>query len=443
MLEDLSPTPQELSEVIKNGQAWARAKALPFPAVVVNGRVSGDLSELAVFITEDFGALGSAWYTRVVERQKKKETGLDFDEDEITDVIRELIFPEKRVKFLSAVYHPALFPDEEQPRVLLPIDSLRQVANLEIAPNSGGPRVPLHVLVVVGGTEEELDENFLVVEKVAAALKGRSGAIITVVGVNSEVNAKMIGCVNSLDGLRSFNIDKCSQTPAAVDPNVNEAASRLVRSAHAEDSRGVVLVINGRRTEVDVNESKPILVDLLTSLLAPYEQAGAQEDACVGLDPIACSVAFTLVQSLATTENPHREVIEEGLDNVFDKAPLAGFDVPARGRLIAEITGSVDPLTDAGRRALATINHISEALEGFGARLVLAPQEQYTEYPLKSWHRMVVTAESAEFDLMPTRNTLTLGLDVLPNWQVSSLKAEVDLDNIRLTPVDQERVEAQ
>ncbi|KAF4665402.1 hypothetical protein FOZ61_010953 [Perkinsus olseni] len=459
LLEALPPSGGEVSQVVKKGQAWAAAKGLPFPSVVVNGRVSGDLGDMALFINEDFGALGTAWYTKLVEKQKKENKGeeeVDWDSEEdddgeVTDVIRELIFPEKSVDFLSSVYHPALFDDDLADLVRLPIEALRRVTNLEAPTTSEGPAAPLHVLVAVGGGLEELEEKLVIVKRMAEVLEGRPGTIFTVIATNPEVNARLLGCAHTLEALRNFKNSKCSKM-SAVGPDVEEAAARLARSARAENSRGVVLVMNGRRTELDVAEAKPILDDLLDSLLAPFAvRQTAQQVECGGLDSLACTVALSLMQTVAASENPHREMMEEGLEKAFEKAPLAGFNLAARGHMIAEIVASVDPLTDAGRSALSTISHMSAALDGFGARLVLAPQEKYSEYPLKGWHRTVMAtgvaeeaaAAWAEFNLTPTRNTLTLGLEVLPNWQVSSLRGEADMDNIRLTPVDPERVEAQ
>ncbi|KAF4675240.1 hypothetical protein FOL47_008079 [Perkinsus chesapeaki] len=434
LLEELPESGEDVPEIVRRGQAWAATKGLPFPSVVVNGLVSENLADTAVFIGEDFQALAAAWYTRHVEKQK--DENMDSEDEEINDVIREIIFPEKSVKYLSSVYHPALFTDEtdEKSTVQLPMRILGRVTHLMAA---GTVETPLHVMVVVGGGKENVESKIEVVKKIGKFLEGRPGAIMTVLGADDATNSRLQGCVDSFDALRNFEMSKCGKIPS---DDAMKAARELIHAAGVSDAAEVTMIVNGKKLELDVAKVEPILEEFVEALFGSYK---AEQGNCGSLGPLACAVANSFVQSIAAVENPHREVMEEGLQKSFKNTPLAAFNLVARGNLVLEMVASIDPLTDSGRSALMVIKYLNDVLDGFGARMVLTPQDKYSEYPLKSWHRSVTAGGAAEFILEPSRNTLTLGMDVLPNWQVSSRKGRVDMDNIRITPADEEIVEAQ
>lgn len=104
----------------------------------------------------------------------------------------------------------------------------------------------------------------------------------------------------------------------------------------------------------------------------------------------------------------------------------------------------LNPLSKSAQQLSAILLHLCNHLH-VDVEVLLNPERQYSEMPLKAFYRYVLQEPSssgmneefedsavAEFSSLPIHDTLTLGMDVPEMWMVSAWESEHDLDNIRL-----------
>lgn len=118
-----------------------------------------------------------------------------------------------------------------------------------------------------------------------------------------------------------------------------------------------------------------------------------------------------------------------------------------------QIVASIDPASEVAQRWLPILNVLSE-LEGVHMRVFINPKERLEELPVKRFYRYVLESKpsfdtngarthiQAEFQGLPKNALLTIGLDMPPAWLVSPVDSVYDLDNLRLSSVKTDAVDA-
>lgn len=103
---------------------------------------------------------------------------------------------------------------------------------------------------------------------------------------------------------------------------------------------------------------------------------------------------------------------------------------------LISITAVIDPLTVQGQRAIAIFNEIQQVVP-LSYRILLVPQTDYSELPLKRFYRYVLNAEqNAVLWDLPQHYVYTMSPEVPYKWNVVAYYAEADLDNLRVVNDD-------
>lgn len=103
---------------------------------------------------------------------------------------------------------------------------------------------------------------------------------------------------------------------------------------------------------------------------------------------------------------------------------------------LISITAVIDPLTVQGQRAIAIFNEIQQVVP-LSYHILLVPQTDYSELPLKRFYRYVLNAdENAVLWDLPQHYLYTMSPEVPYKWNVVSYYAEADLDNLRVVNDD-------
>ena len=95
----------------------------------------------------------------------------------------------------------------------------------------------------------------------------------------------------------------------------------------------------------------------------------------------------------------------------------------------------VDPLTKAGQRASSLVGLFCEQLR-IKQTVILVPSIEQREFPLQNFYRFVVSPHdpskaTAVFASVPKQHTLTLRVDIPEPWNVQTMTASQDIDNLR------------
>ncbi|VDD80862.1 unnamed protein product [Mesocestoides corti] len=129
----------------------------------------------------------------------------------------------------------------------------------------------------------------------------------------------------------------------------------------------------------------------------------------------------------------------KGIQTTYSAFKLAATNVG----LNYDIVAVVDPASRSAQRLSQILTVLRNAIP-CRITVILNPSTDLSDLPLKSYYRFVwqssfYTAEngladppSALFDDLPGKSLLTLGVDAPHNWMVAPIRAEEDLDNLRL-----------
>ena len=104
------------------------------------------------------------------------------------------------------------------------------------------------------------------------------------------------------------------------------------------------------------------------------------------------------------------------------------------------VTVVLNPLTEAAQRVAPLLMVLRDQLQ-VPLRLLLVPDIQLTEFPLQKFYRYVVGADVGEvspgalFSSLPRHHILTMRMDVPEAWNVQSIRAIQDVDNLRCDDV--------
>ncbi|KAL3477786.1 UDP-glucose:glycoprotein glucosyltransferase-domain-containing protein [Aspergillus californicus] len=117
------------------------------------------------------------------------------------------------------------------------------------------------------------------------------------------------------------------------------------------------------------------------------------------------------------------------------------------------IAASIDPTSETAQTWLPILKVLSK-LDGVKLKLFMNARDEIRELPIKRFYRYVLDSEpsfgdngsvlrpGATFSGVPVEALLTLGMDVPPSWLVAPQDSIHDLDNIKLSSVKGENVDA-
>ena len=115
-------------------------------------------------------------------------------------------------------------------------------------------------------------------------------------------------------------------------------------------------------------------------------------------------------------------------------------DINGENVSVVSITVIVDPLTEAAQRIAPLLLVLRDQLR-LPLKLLFLPQLEVSEFPLQKFYRYVIEADTGEttpmaiFDALPLQHVLTMRMDVPEPWNVQSVKAFQDVDNLRCSDV--------
>lgn len=100
---------------------------------------------------------------------------------------------------------------------------------------------------------------------------------------------------------------------------------------------------------------------------------------------------------------------------------------------IACFTAILDPLSLLAQRTVAILNEIQQYVP-ISYHILLIPQTDYSELPLKRFYRYVLNADQkAVWRNLPQHYIYTMTTEVPYKWNVVAYYAEADLDNLRIS----------
>lgn len=114
-----------------------------------------------------------------------------------------------------------------------------------------------------------------------------------------------------------------------------------------------------------------------------------------------------------------------------------------------QINALVDPASQQAQKWIPILKVLSE-LEGVYVRIFLNPKDGLSELPVKRFYRYVMeskptfdesgslVAPGASFHGVPQEALLTVGMDIPPAWLVAPKESVYDLDNIKLSSVNED-----
>ncbi|GAB7352647.1 hypothetical protein MBLNU459_g3014t3 [Dothideomycetes sp. NU459] len=117
------------------------------------------------------------------------------------------------------------------------------------------------------------------------------------------------------------------------------------------------------------------------------------------------------------------------------------------------IVAAVDPASETAQRWVPILKVLSE-LDGIYMRLYLNPRERLDELPVKRFYRHVLSSkptfddkgvlkdQGAHFAGLPAEALLTMAMDVPPAWLVAPKDTIYDLDNVKLSSVKGNDIDA-
>ncbi|CAI5701879.1 unnamed protein product [Peronospora effusa] len=264
-------------------------------------------------------------------------------------------------------------------------------------------------------TKNKDSSKDLVYDKVLALLENKTGGWLT---------------TTQRDILTQFNTLLRSRFPPAFEEESEEGSSKIALPH---------LFINGRQVSLpsqsfsDGDMATIAKFDLqyrtqpVAKALLKRSVIQTTEDA----DKLSFDIMKTtgIVDKYVKTERESRLGVEE---NSLNSVRLPGD--PS-----LQVAAYVDPLSEAAQVISSMLRTFHSQLNAT-IELVLVPADEYTEFPLHRFYRYLfekrpsLAATSVEFRKLPVQPILTMKIDTPEAWNVQSLHAGDDLDNLRVDP---------
>uniref|UniRef100_A0A183C5H4 C2-C2_1 domain-containing protein n=1 Tax=Globodera pallida TaxID=36090 RepID=A0A183C5H4_GLOPA len=150
---------------------------------------------------------------------------------------------------------------------------------------------------------------------------------------------------------------------------------------------------------------------------------------------------FRILAALNHAVSRRRQNVNNEVE--YESALTLLADLEDERRPVLEFTAIVAPLSRAAQKLAPVLRTLLEVVNA-DLRLAMNPKQRLSELPLKRFYRYVLRAEPtfgatssvapnvAQFRELPQKQLLTLNLIVPDAWMVQPVRAEHDLDNIRV-----------
>lgn len=243
-----------------------------------------------------------------------------------------------------------------------------------------------------------------------------------------------------------------SSSQGGVADEVAALAHEAQVALHIDDDQQVLL-LNGRVMPLKQVASSPEDFEILASLqlksLPDLEavvegEEGIKGDARAKSDLILSAHSFIKSYNSKSRVNvnvelqrlPGRQLLLEYQPSHASLARVGAGGGEGKEDIILKnlvVTVVLDPLSDTAQRAAPLLTLIRDHLR-LPLRVLLVPNPEITEFPLKSYYRFALQhsqKDSVVFDSLPQRHLLTVRPDVAEPWNVQTKWAVQDLDNLR------------
>ena len=236
---------------------------------------------------------------------------------------------------------------------------------------------------------------------------------------------------------------------AATDKDATELTALACKVLGVGADSDEVLVVNGRQMPLGGKPLHPLDLDVVFTVEAktftqPLLDVFAKE--AKGATAAATSDQMLVAHSFLNLYASSPRVDVQGHLNQLKGTPgeklvlelqppgssKGGFETdPVLGNLA--ITVLLDPLGETAQRVAPLLTILRDHLQ-VPLRVVMAPNPELTEFPLKSYYRFAIfpTRETRVlFQSLPTQHILTTRVDTPEAWNVQTRKASQDLDNLK------------
>ncbi|KAE9044692.1 UDP-glucose:glycoprotein glucosyltransferase [Phytophthora rubi] len=216
----------------------------------------------------------------------------------------------------------------------------------------------------------------------------------------------------------------------------------LAEESEEEGSSKMVLphlFINGRRVTLPPQSLSDGDVDAIVSFdlkyrTQPVAKALIKRSATLSVKQ-ADSLSFEIMKTtgivdkyVRTERAPRMEVGENSLNTVR-----------LEGDSSLQVAAYIDPLSEAAQVISSMLRMLHSQLNAT-IELVLIPADEYTDFPLQRFYRYLfdkkssLAATNVEFRKLPVHPILTMKIETPEAWNVQTLDAGDDLDNLRVDP---------
>ncbi|KAE8147538.1 UDP-glucose:Glyco protein glucosyltransferase-domain-containing protein [Aspergillus avenaceus] len=220
------------------------------------------------------------------------------------------------------------------------------------------------------------------------------------------------------------------------------------------------IVVNGRAVGPIPNDYVVVPGDLVQLLayeqskrIAPVAKAANELGLGTKLSGPLEFAKLTSLTTLSTISDVPEGIFESTPDirmNLYDKWRDSRSVITVSNSEDAAITivASIDPTSETAQRWLPILNVLTK-LTSVRLRLFLNAREEIQELPIKRFYRYVLDSEpsfsatgsvlrpGASFTGVPVEALLTLGMDVPSSWLVAPKYSIQDLDNIKLSSLNE------
>ncbi|KAF4554549.1 Glucosyltransferase-like protein [Elsinoe fawcettii] len=242
-----------------------------------------------------------------------------------------------------------------------------------------------------------------------------------------------------------------------------QSADGLVKALNLKTGNSAV-VLNGRTVNLptsarlDIDDLEMLLSYERKKRLQPVGQAlKALDLSSKAAKPYAFARLSNLVALSQISDVP--EGIFEGPPAIrmaiYDqlKGQFTGIMLGDATTASIQVVVAIDPASESAQTWLPVVKVLSE-LAGVHVKIFLNPRDRIESLPVKRFYRHVLRSsptfdtdgvleeQSAHFTGLPADALLTIGMDLPPAWLVSPKDSVHDLDNLRLSSLKSDKIEA-
>ncbi|KAI9895921.1 hypothetical protein PsorP6_000389 [Peronosclerospora sorghi] len=233
------------------------------------------------------------------------------------------------------------------------------------------------------------------------------------------------------NALSQFNTLLNSHIPPAIEEGSEESSSKIAFPQ---------LFINGKpvslpHQSLSDEDVATILKFDLKYRTQPIAKALVKPNVTLKFPKHADKVSFHVMKTAGVVDKYMETARESRLE--LDEDSLNVVRLPGNPSL--QVAAYIDPLSEAAQVISSMLRMLHSQLNA-SIELVLIPEKEHTEFPLKRFYRYLFekrpshAATSIEFRKLPIQPILTMKIDTPEAWNVQTLHASDDLDNLRVDP---------